>query len=122
MHKLRLNNATFFVTVMSACLGLLIGGVPLEAHARQGSANAADKSQSATNATEPESPAQAQKLAATYNSAFSMGGCREHGEPAEVFYTNTRALADNDQVLIVTRLPRAGLGRPAGGQTGGKLS
>jgi hypothetical protein len=58
---------------------------------------------------EHSSPEQAQKLAATYNSYFSLGSCRERGEPDEVLYQNTKALVENNQVLIVTRLPRAGL-------------
>lgn len=58
---------------------------------------------------EQPSPEQAQKLAAIYNSYFSLGSCRERGEPEEIFYKNTKALVENNQVLIVTRLPRAGL-------------
>jgi hypothetical protein len=58
---------------------------------------------------EQASPEQAQKLAAIYNSYFSLGSCRERGEPDEVLYQNTKALVENNQVLIVTRLPRAGL-------------
>jgi hypothetical protein len=58
------------------------------------------------------SPEHARKLVASFNAMFSAGGCRERGEPSELFYTNTKALTDNDQVLIVTRLPRAGLDVP----------
>ena len=233
MHTLRHTNATLFVTVLSACLGLLIGGVPLEAYAQQVRAATADTSQPATDAQaqcpdpasleaerllnrgflsgpflsfitevrrlidngnldrdgsfdldisfnspahghvysmtisnrmgsqrfstvaeifaeyvesdltisnlrfydqnetylsvtfqtsgselitnvtiQQESPEQAQKLAATYTSAFLAAGCRERGKPAELFYENTQALAANNQVLIVTRLPRAALSVP----------
>lgn len=68
-----------------------------------------DSSLVVTSKLEQPSIAHAQKLAATYNSYFSLGACRERGEADEVLYQNTKALADNNQVLIVTHLPRAAL-------------
>lgn len=59
--------------------------------------------------TEQPSPAQAQKLAATYNSYFSLGSCRERGEPDQVLYENTKALVEDNRVVIVTHLARAAL-------------
>ncbi len=55
------------------------------------------------------SPEQADKQAALYNSYFSLGSCRERGQPEGILYQNTRALVENNQVLVVTRLPRAAL-------------
>jgi hypothetical protein len=59
-----------------------------------------------------QSPEQARKLATDYNFMLLVGMCRERGQPAELFYQNTQALADNDQVIIITRLPRAALNVP----------
>lgn len=38
-----------------------------------------------------------------------IGSGRERAESVKIFYQNSRALVRNDEVLIVTRLPRAGL-------------
>lgn len=51
MQTSRITNASLFVTVLSACLGLLMTGAPAQAHARQqGTAAAAKESQAATDA------------------------------------------------------------------------
>jgi hypothetical protein len=53
--------------------------------------------------------AQAQKLAAAYNSYFSLGVARKRVEPEAVPYQNSKALVEQNRVLIVTHLPRAAL-------------
>lgn len=50
---------------------------------------------------------QARSLANLYNSVFGLGACRENER--KVFYENTKASFENNQVFIVTRLPRGSL-------------
>ena len=111
MHTSRITNASLFVTVLSACLGLAMTGVPAHAHTQQGIATAVNRSQAlvAGAASQQLSPQQARKLAAASNPYFQMAACHVHVERVEVFYQNTRALSNKDQLLIVTRLPRAAL-------------
>jgi hypothetical protein len=58
---------------------------------------------------EHQLPQLAQKHAAVYNSYFSFGRCSADGEAKVILYQNTKALTENNQVLVVTRLPRAAL-------------
>jgi hypothetical protein len=111
MHTTRITNASLFVTVLSACLGLVMTGVPARAHAQQGIRTAVNESQALVTSVTAQhlSPQQARRFAATGNSYFQLAVCRAHGETARLFYQNPRALNDKDQVLVVTRLPRAGL-------------
>jgi hypothetical protein len=113
MHTSRITNASLFVTVLSACLGLVMTGVPAHAHTQQGIASAVNRSQALAVGVPPAqqlSPQQARKLAAVSNSYFQIAACQPpHGEPTEVVYQNTRALTGVNSILVVTRLARAGL-------------
>jgi len=86
-------------------------GVPVHAHTQPGIATAVNRSQGlvAGAASQQLSPQQARKLAAVSNSYFQIAACQPVGEPAEVLYQNDKALTDVNQILVVTRLPRAGL-------------
>lgn len=111
MHTSRITNASLFVTVLSACLGLVMTGVPAHAHTQPGIITAVNGSQAlvAGAASQQLSPQQARKLAAVSNSYFQIAACQPQGEPAEVLYQNHRAFADVNRILVVTRLPRADL-------------
>jgi hypothetical protein len=113
MHTPRITNASLFVTVLSACLGLLMTGVPTaHAQTQQGIRTAVSKSQAlaAASATyQQSSPQQARKLAAAAGSYFRFDAACADSQPAQLLYQNSRALTDKDQLLVVTRLPRAGL-------------
>ncbi|HEX8776395.1 MAG TPA: hypothetical protein VF735_22690 [Pyrinomonadaceae bacterium] len=111
MHTSRITNASLFVTVLSACLGLVMTGVPAHAHTQPGLAAAVNRSQ-ALVAGAASQPQQARKLAAVSNSYFQIAACQPAGEPAEVFYQNNKALTNLNRLLVVTRLPRAGLAPP----------
>ena len=90
-------------------------GVPAHAHTQPDIAGAVSRSQALVAggaASQRLSPQQARKLAAVSNSYFQIAACQPQGEPAEVFYQNTRALTDKNRILVVTRLPRAGLVAP----------
>lgn len=111
MHTSRITNASLFVTVLSACLGLSMTGASSYAHAQQGTSAAVNESQALVFQAFSQhlSPQQVRKLAATNNSYFQIAVCQSQGEPEENFYKNTRALIDKNQLLGVTRLPRAAL-------------
>jgi hypothetical protein len=114
MHTSRITNASLFVTVLSACLGLLMTGVPSQAQTQRGANSAFNQSQAlvAGVAVRPLSSQQVLKLAAACNSYFRIAVCQAHSEPSAILYQNSRALADRNQLLVVTRLPRAGLTSP----------
>ncbi|HVG34138.1 MAG TPA: hypothetical protein VM911_13700 [Pyrinomonadaceae bacterium] len=114
MHASRTTNASLFVTVLSACLGLVATGVPAAyAHApHEGALAAVNRSQAliaGVTAAGQLSPQRTLKLAATSNSFFHLDICQSQLEPEENLYQNSRALIDKHPHLVVTRLPRAGL-------------
>jgi len=114
MHTSRITNATLFLTVLSACLGLVATGVPTAyAHAPQEGALAAVNRSQALIATASAAgqltPQRTLKLAATSNSYFLLDICQSQIEPKENLYRNSRALTNKHPHMVVTRLPRAGL-------------
>ena len=50
-----------------------------------------------------------QSFARSYQSGIDFLRCQKRNLPEAVIYQNTEATSENDQVFIVTRLPRAGL-------------
>lgn len=113
MQTPRITNASLFVKALSACLGLLMTGLPAaHAHTRQEIATAVSESQALAAATVSSQqlwPQQAYKLAAVSNSYSQVAACYLHREPAGPLYQNSRALVDKNQLLVVTHLPRAAL-------------
>jgi hypothetical protein len=116
VHKPRTTNSSLFVTVLSACLGLVVVSVPVQALAQHLatmtdaslSAKAKIEVSSISKIQQPSSK-QARKLAATRNSHLSLSSRREYNQPDVILYRNTKALTNHNQVLIVTHLPRAAL-------------
>ena len=100
MNASRINTSVF----LAACLGLLIAGAPVEVHSRQSATQLAQHGTS---------------FACLGLGASAVSSLQVHWNPAseiklepqstEILYQNTKALIENNQVLIVTRLPRAGL-------------
>ena len=129
VRKPRITNSSLFVTVLSACLGLVVVSVPVQALAQHLatmtdaslSAKAKIEVSSISKIQQPSSK-QARKLAATRNSHFSLSNRREYNQPDRVLYRNTKALTNHNQVLIVTHLPRAALSEKLGEEASGKLS
>jgi hypothetical protein len=114
MHTSRITNGSLFVTVLSACLGLVTTGAPAAyAHTQQDGALAAvNRSQAlivTASAAGQLTPQRTLKLAAASNSYFQIDICRAQGGGEENLYKNSRALTDKHLCLVVTRLPRAGL-------------
>lgn len=61
-------------------------------------------------ASEKENAKFAADFANLYNSAFEIGVCSKDAEAKpRIIYENTRAASENNQVIIVTRLPRGSL-------------
>lgn len=52
---------------------------------------------------------QATAIADNLRQAFFVNGCEETRPQAKQVYENTKVTVENDQIFIVTRLPRAGL-------------
>jgi hypothetical protein len=112
MHTSRITNASLFVTVLSACLGLSMTGVSAQTHAQHGAGAAVNESHALVLKAFSQhqlSPQQVRKLAAANSSYFQITVCHAEGEPAKVRYQNSRALGDKNRLLVVTRLPRAAL-------------
>jgi hypothetical protein len=112
MQTPRITSASLFVTVLSACLGLAVTGLPAaHAHTQDGIRTAVSKSQALAvgAAAQQLSPQQARKLAAVSNSFFQVAACHVHSEQAAPLYENSRALISKTRLLLVTRLPRAAL-------------
>lgn len=114
MHTSRITNASLFLTVLSACLGLSMTGASAQTHAQQqqGAGSAVTESHAFVLKAFSQhhlSQQQVRKLAAANSSYFQLNVCHAEGEPAAVFYQNSRALTDKNQLLVVTRLPRAAL-------------
>ncbi len=62
-----------------------------------------------TTKYELSSNEKANKLTSAFNSFFSKNTCECNDESDRVIYQNTKALTENNQILIVTRLPRGSL-------------
>ena len=113
MH--RISNTSLFVTVLSGCIGLLAVGVPPQIAARSVKdgvrySTAALHSRLIVNVkADAQSPYQSGKLAATNTSYFSVETSRKLVQSPPPGYQNTKPLVENNQVLIVSNLPRAGL-------------
>jgi hypothetical protein len=103
------NNAPVFITVLCACLGLLVVGVPAEANARQASTEMAHYRASSIRlslAASVVSSLPALKIDDRWLPASASQG---KGWPEIVSYENSKALGEIKQFLNITCLPRASL-------------
>lgn len=109
MSKLRIKNATLFVTVLSACLGLVAAGA--SSHAGQTASTVL--SEIAYTASAPLSygsaAKKALKLAAAYNSPALSFASRGETVAANKLYRNPNPLSAGNHILVVTSLPRASI-------------
>ena len=111
-------NTSLLLTVI-ACLGLLIVGVPVQAIAQSAREDvrcygeAPARIEQLLNSKVFISPlagfvADLGKLIST-EKHDPVGSGRERAASVRIFYQNSEALIENNEVLIVTHLPRAGL-------------
>src|ERR1044072_5412084 len=102
MHTSRITNASLFVTVLSACLGLVSTGAP-SAHAQaQPGTTVVNRSQALiAGATVLQlAPQRTLTLDATSNSFFQLDICRAQCGGEENLYRNSRALTDKDRRVV----------------------
>ncbi|MBD0372825.1 MAG: hypothetical protein ICV60_18415 [Pyrinomonadaceae bacterium] len=110
MSKLRINNATLFVTVLGAVLGLVAAGASSHAH-RTGSGVLSEIA-SVTSATISYGHATNQggsSFTDAYNSPAWSFASQSENAAAHLLYRNANHLTAVNHILVVTRLPRASL-------------
>ena len=111
MNAPRNNNASIFTALVCACLGVLVVGTPLNAHARRASTEV----YRFENASVIRSGFEASVVVVTLRKLKLDGRWlprpvpRAEASPEENFYRNDKPLAALHQVIIVTRFARAGL-------------
>ncbi len=111
MNAPRNNNAAIFTAVICACLGVVVAGTPLHAHAR-GSSAEVYRFESASvirNGFEASVAVGIRKVKEARRWLPRPAALDAATAPAENSYRNDLSLASPLQVLVVTRLARAGL-------------
>ncbi|HEV7844365.1 MAG TPA: hypothetical protein VGO69_11760 [Pyrinomonadaceae bacterium] len=109
MSKLRINNATVFVTVLSACLGLVVAGASSQAHQTASSVLSGITSATNANLSYSRSASQSLKRTAAYTSHSLLFASRSEHKAPKVLYKNTNPLTASHHILVVTHMPRASL-------------
>jgi hypothetical protein len=110
MSKLRINNATIFVTVLGACLGLVAAGA--SSQARQTTSSVLSEIASCSSATisyRYGTHQAASNFTTLYHSpaqAFSTQGDKG---AVTISYRNTNPTTATSHILVVTTLARASL-------------
>lgn len=101
------------MTVVSACLGLLMAGVPAAVQAHQVITVSPDGLHSGVEATVyssiKASKSQTRKRSATSTLPFLAFASRNSFQSTQLRYVNDTAFINRNQLILVTRLPRAGL-------------
>jgi hypothetical protein len=115
MHRARINNTTIFVTVLSACLGLVAAGLPpAQAHQAVSSNFNELAAASCARGSYQHSLSRVLKLTAAAHSPRSLPfAAGRDPKPTEILYQNSEAPAGGTRFLIVTHLARASLDTPA---------
>jgi hypothetical protein len=109
MTRLRINNAPFFVTMLSACLGLMAAGASSQAHQTASSVLSEIAAVTSASHSYIHSSNQALKLAVAFNSNPLPDAFQSNREPSVALYENRKALTASHQLLVVTHLARASL-------------
>jgi hypothetical protein len=97
------------MTVLAACLGLLIIGVPAQVNARQTAMEVAHYGTSSIRLSLVASTVSSLQVLKVDDRWLPDVGTRVNNQPERVLYQGPKAPVENNQVLIVTRLPRAAL-------------
>jgi hypothetical protein len=109
MSKLRINNATLFVTVLGACLGLMAAGASSQARQTASSVLSEITSATSANLSYSRSASQALKRTAAYAPRSLSFASRNGQQAPKVLYTNTTPLTASHRILVITHMPRASL-------------
>ncbi len=106
----RNNNASIFTALVCACLGVLVVGTPLHAHARLASSEVYrfENASVIRNAFAPSVVVTLRKLKQD-DRWLPRPALRAAASPEENSYRNDKPLAERHQFLVVTHLARAGL-------------
>ena len=107
----RNNNASIFTALVCACLGVLVVGTPLHAHARRVSTEVyrfENASAIIRSGFEASVVVTLRKLKSD-DRWLPRPVARDAASPEENFYRNDKPLAELHQSLVVTHLARAGL-------------
>ena len=107
MNATRNTNSSLFSTVLCACLGLLIVGTPLQAYAKLPATAQSAYASTIRSGCGASVVASLQKLKIDDRWLPDSVAPLE-GQTEVILYQNTN-LVPNNQILIVTRLPRAAL-------------
>jgi hypothetical protein len=110
MSKLRINNATLFVTVLGACLGLVAAGA--SSHAHQTTSSVLSEIASCSSATilyRYGANQAASSFTALYHSPARPFSAQGYKGAATASYRNTNPLTATSHILVVTTLARASL-------------
>ena len=106
----RNNNASIFTAVICACLGVVVAGTPAYAHARGARAEAYRfESASVIRSGFQASVAVGLRKLKPEPRWLPRNAARDSASAADNFYRHDKPRAARDQVLVVTRLARAGL-------------
>lgn len=109
MNRLRNNNAPIFVTVLSACLGLIVAGAPSRVHRTASSVLSEIAAATSVNLSYSHSSKQTLRLAATFAPSPLTFVSQSETEPSRILYQSRTPLAASNRILVVTRLARASL-------------
>jgi hypothetical protein len=109
MGRLRIKNATLFVTVLGACLGLVAAGASSQAHRTTTSFLSELATRSGVTVSYRYNAKQALKLTSVYNSPARALASGSESSAALLLYQNTNPLTATRHILVVTTLARASL-------------
>ncbi|HKQ53419.1 MAG TPA: hypothetical protein VJT74_13675 [Pyrinomonadaceae bacterium] len=110
MNAPRNNNASIFTAVICACLGVAVAGTPLYAHARRASSEVYRfESASVIRSSVTASVAVGLRKVKEERRWLPRPAARWASSTAKNSYRNDHSLASPLQLLVVTRLARAGL-------------
>jgi hypothetical protein len=110
VNEPRNTNAPLSITVLCACLGLLVIGVPAQAHTWQATTEVAHHyGVSSSRLMLAASAVSNLRVLKVDDHWLPDVAAQAKGQPEANFYHNTKALTDTNQVLLITHLPRAAL-------------
>ncbi|HYG78900.1 MAG TPA: hypothetical protein VD861_00850 [Pyrinomonadaceae bacterium] len=110
MNAPRNNNASIFTAVICACLGVLVVGAPLDAHARRASSEVYRFERASVIRNAFQAPVIVRLRKSKLEGRWLPRPAARDGSPAEEnFYQNDKPHAALHSRVVVTRLARAGL-------------
>jgi len=113
MSRFRINNAPLFVTVLSACLGLMVAGASYPAHRTAASVLSEIGQLTGAQYSYNRASNQSMKRKVPASASFLLPRAAEsENQKQEVLYRNANPLRAGNSILIVTRMPRASLDVP----------